>query len=66
VEKRPFNVSLFSFHNDMLIIFKKKLISINKCNFKFTNIETVRIINIGNEIVDKNSIISIESGFQTS
>jgi hypothetical protein len=50
----------------MLIIFKKKLISINKCNFKFTNIETVRIINIGNEIVDKNSIISIESGFQTS
>jgi hypothetical protein len=43
MEERPFNVSLFSLHNDMLIIFEK-LISINKYNFRFTNTEAVRTI----------------------
>jgi hypothetical protein len=41
VEERHFNVSLFSLHNDMLIIFEK-LISVNESNFKFINIEAAR------------------------
>jgi len=56
MKERPFNISLFSLHIDILIIFEK-LISINEYNFKFTNIE---------EIVDGNSIVLIELGFQTS
>jgi hypothetical protein len=43
VKEQHFNVSLFSLHCDMLIIFKK-LISNNKCNFRFINIETARTI----------------------
>jgi hypothetical protein len=42
MEDQPFNVSLFSFHNDMLIIFLKNII--NECNFRFTNFEASRII----------------------
>ena len=43
VEERHFNVSLFSLHYDMLIIFEK-LISNNECNFRFINIKTVETI----------------------
>jgi hypothetical protein len=43
VEEWPFNVSLFFIHIDMLIIFEK-LISINECNYRFTNIEAARTI----------------------
>jgi len=43
VQEQPFNVSLFSLHKDMLIIFEN-LILINECNFRFTNIEVVRTI----------------------
>jgi len=56
MKEQPFNVSLFSLHINILIIFEK-LISINECNFKFTNIE---------EIIDENSIVLMESSFQTS
>jgi len=43
MEARPLNVSLFSFptrltNKEQLIIFEK-LISINKLNFRFTNVE---------------------------
>ena len=37
VEEQHFNVSLFSLHCDILIIFEK-LISNNECNFRFINI----------------------------
>jgi hypothetical protein len=57
VEEWPFNVSLFSIHIDMLIIFEK-LISINEYNYRFTN--------ISDDIIDVNFIILMESGFQTS
>jgi hypothetical protein len=43
VEERSFNAILFSLHIDMLIIFKK-LITINECNFRFTNIKIARTI----------------------
>jgi hypothetical protein len=64
VEKQPFNISLFSFQNDMLIIFEK-LISSNIINFRFTNIEAAKTITSA-EIVDENFIVSMESCFQTS
>jgi len=38
VEERPFNVSLFSPHNDLLNFFEK-LISSNIVNFKLQNIK---------------------------
>ena len=38
VEERPFNVSLFSPHNDLLKFFEK-LISSNIVNFKLQNIK---------------------------
>jgi hypothetical protein len=43
VEEWPFNVSLFSYHIDMLIIFEKLILS-NECNFRFTNIEATKTI----------------------
>jgi len=46
VKWRPFNVSLFSFHNDMFNHFWKKIISFNECYFRFTNIEVARAITL--------------------
>jgi hypothetical protein len=43
MEERSFNVILFSLHIDMLIILKK-LITINKYNFRFKNIKAARTI----------------------
>jgi hypothetical protein len=43
MENRPFNISLFSFHNDKLKFFEK-LISRTTINFSFTNIEDTRTI----------------------
>jgi len=45
MEERSFNVSLFSLHNNMLIIFEKNNL-INKCNFRFTNIKVVKTIKL--------------------
>jgi hypothetical protein len=55
IRKYPhFNVSLFSLHNNLLIIFEK-LISINKCNFWFTNIEA--IITISSTMISSMEIL---------
>jgi hypothetical protein len=43
VEEWLFNVNLFSYHIDTLIIFEK-LILINECNFRFINIEATKTI----------------------